>query len=238
MALQGESRQLQASNPACGAPFRHLAPGTQAGQRERGILTGSQDHMQLPWQVLDERGQRLVHRLGLNQVVIVQDQDKRVREGGQVIEEGGEQRFERWWLRGLEHRQDPGSNRRANGLQGSNEVGQKAAGVVVPLVQRQPCGWTRTSCQPLADQGGFTKAGRGRGEREGARQALLESLNKVDTGHQLRPRTGLVQLGCEQGGEQLTVCMSRFWLSQYQRRFGHLSLLGRGETTRLAWCQR
>src|SRR5215471_15501175 len=32
--------------------------------------------------------------------------------------------------------------------------------------------------------------------------------------------------------------MSRCWLRQYQRRFGHLSLLGRGETTRLAWCRR
>ena len=42
------------------------------------------------------------------------------------------------WLRGLEHTQHPFSDICANRLQSSDEVSQKACGVVIPFVQRQP----------------------------------------------------------------------------------------------------
>src|SRR5690349_14740205 len=185
--------------------------------------------------MIEQEAEGVVHWSGIDEVVVVQDEDEWVGDaGGDIVEHGGENRLGRRRLRGLERAHHPFAKSGRDGLQRGDEVRQKAGGVVVPRVQRQPCGWTGTPCQPLADQGGFPKAGRGRGEREGARQALLESLNKVDTGHQLRPRTGLVQLGREQRCEQLTARVSWGWSNQSQQRVGFPSLFGRGELTRLA----
>ncbi len=87
-----------------------------------------------------------------------------VRDGGDFIEQGCQNRFDWRWLRGLEHSQHPFSNIRCNRLQRSDEVSQKACGVVIPFVQRQPGDRSVTTGDPFADQRGFAKAGRGRDE--------------------------------------------------------------------------
>ena len=116
-ALQGQSRQLQAGNPAFGtvfqggdigcrevkphhlieeyggfgggktqvggAQFGQLAPGAQPGQGKLGIFAGGNDQVQLRRQVLEQKGEGLVNRLGVNQVVVVEDEDETVRQGGE-----------------------------------------------------------------------------------------------------------------------------------------------------------
>ena len=89
---------------------------------------------------------------------------KLIREGGDFIEQGRQNRFDWRWLRGLEHTQHPFSNIRRNRLQRSDEVGQKACGVAIPFVQRQPGGRSLATGDPFADQRGFPKAGGGRDE--------------------------------------------------------------------------
>ena len=94
--------------------------------------------MHLWRQVFDEESQGLIYRFGINHMVIIQDQDEIVRDGGDFIEQGCQNRFGGRWLRGLEHSQHPCSNIRRNRLQSRDEVSQKAGGVVIPFVQRQP----------------------------------------------------------------------------------------------------
>src|SRR6266851_7205248 len=78
--------------------------------------------------------------------------------GGYVIEQGRQQRFGWRWLRGGEHTQHPCSNSGRNCLQSSDQVCQKACGVVVPCVQGQPGCRSPAPGQPFADQRGFPKA--------------------------------------------------------------------------------
>ena len=106
------------------------------------VLTGGDDQVHLWRQVLEQKGEGIVNRSGIDHVVVVEDEDEIVRDGGDFIEQGRQDRFGRRWLRGLEHTQHPFSNIRRNRLQSSDEVSQKACGVVIPFVQRQPGGLT------------------------------------------------------------------------------------------------
>ena len=66
--------------------------------------------MHLWRQVLEQKGEGIVNRLGINHVVVVEDEDEMVRDGGDFIEQGGQNRFGWRWLRGLEHTQHPCAN--------------------------------------------------------------------------------------------------------------------------------
>ena len=52
--------------------------------------------MHLWWQVLEQKGEGRVNRFGINHVVVVQDEGKVVRECGNLIEQDGQDRFNRW----------------------------------------------------------------------------------------------------------------------------------------------
>ena len=68
----------------------------------------------------------------------------------------------------MEHTQHALSNIRGNRVQSGDEISQKACGVVIPFVQRQPGGWSLASGDPFAKKRGFTKAGGGRDEGQSA----------------------------------------------------------------------
>ena len=90
-----------------GAQLGHLAPGAQASQGELWILPGGDDQVQLGRQVVEQKGEGLVDRWGIDGVVVVQDEGKGVREGGDFIEQGRQQHFGCRRLGGLEHAQHP-----------------------------------------------------------------------------------------------------------------------------------
>ena len=58
----------------------------------------------------------MVNRFGINHVVVVKDEDEMVWDGGNLIEQGRQNRFGWRWLRGLEYTQHPFSNIRRNRL--------------------------------------------------------------------------------------------------------------------------
>ena len=60
--------------------------------------------------VLEQKGEGLVNRFGINHMVVVQDKDEIVRDGGDFIEQGRQNRFGWRWLRGLENTQHPFAN--------------------------------------------------------------------------------------------------------------------------------
>ena len=102
------------------------------------ILTGGDDQVHLWRQVLEQKGEGFVNRFGIDHMIVVQDKDEIVRDGGDFIEQGCQNRFDWRWLRGLEHANTPSPILRRNRLQSRDEVSQKACGVVIPFVQRQP----------------------------------------------------------------------------------------------------
>src|SRR5207245_3304690 len=118
-----------------GAHLGQVAPSAEAGQGQRWILTGGDDQVHLWWQMIEQKGEGLVNRFGLKHVVVVKDEDELVGNGDQVIEQGRQHRFGWWWLRGLGRTRQPFSHSRRNRLQSSDEVRQKACGVVLPFVQ-------------------------------------------------------------------------------------------------------
>ena len=105
---------------------------------------------------------------------------KLIRDGGDFIEQGGQNCFGWRWLRGLEHTQHPCSKYSASKrLQSRDEVSQKACGVAIPFVQRQPGGRSLAAGDPFADQRGFAKAGRGRDEgQSGVRSEERPSFSR------------------------------------------------------------
>ena len=123
-----------------GAQLGQLASGTQPGQGKLWILTGGDDQVHLRRQVLDQKGEGVVNRLGVDQVVVVKDEDEAFREGGDLVDQGGQKRFGRRWLRGLERSQHIGANARckpstwlrASVCKSRDEVGQKAVGSLSP----------------------------------------------------------------------------------------------------------
>ncbi len=150
--------------------------------RARGrlrILTGGDDQVHLWRQMLEQEGKGIVNRFGINNVVIVKDEDKIVRDGGDFIEQSRQNRFGWRRLRGLEHAQHAFSNIRRNRLQSSNEVSQKTCGVIIPFVQRQPGYRSPATSDPFADQRGFTKAGGGRDEGQFTVQPLVQPLDQA-----------------------------------------------------------
>ena len=57
-----------------GAQFGQLPVGAQPGQRQRRVGAAGQHQVQSRRQVLEQERQRRVHRLGVDQVVVVEDQ--------------------------------------------------------------------------------------------------------------------------------------------------------------------
>jgi hypothetical protein len=77
-----------------------------------------------------------------------------------------------------------------------SEVSQKACGVFVPLVQRQPGGLSPATGDPFADQRGFAKAGGGGDEGQSAVvQTFVQPLGQAGTGHDSRLGLGNVEFG-------------------------------------------
>lgn len=74
-------------------------------------------------------------------------------------------------------RQHPCAEFRRNRLQGGDEVCQKACGVAIAFVQRQPCRGACAGDKPLADQRCLAKARRGRDERQFSVQAPVHLLD-------------------------------------------------------------
>ncbi len=118
-----------------GAQLSQLTPGAQPGQGEMWILTGGDDQVHLWRQVLEQKGEGLVNRFGINHMVIIQHQDEVVRNGGDFIEQGGQNRFSRRRLRTLKHFHGRFSHIRLQCLQSRDEISQKPGQVVVTFLQ-------------------------------------------------------------------------------------------------------
>ena len=140
--------------------------------------------------MLEQKGEGIVDRSGINNVVVVQDEDEIVRDCDDLVEQGRQDRFGRRRPRGLERTQHPFSDVRGNRLKSGDYVRQKARGVAIPFVQRQPGGRSLATGEPVAEERGLTEAGGGGDEGQFAVQTLVEALDQVGAEDGLRPRWG------------------------------------------------
>jgi hypothetical protein len=49
---------------------------------------GGDNQVHVWWQVLEQKGENIVNRFGINHVVVVKDEDEMIWEGGNFIEQG------------------------------------------------------------------------------------------------------------------------------------------------------
>ncbi len=126
-----------------GAQFGQLSTGAQAGQGKLRILAGRNDQMHLGGQMLEQKGERVVNSPGINQMIVVKDEDEGILDGGDVIQQRCQNRFGGWRLGGLEprrrarpdFRRNPFARLQVKRLQSRDEVGQEAGGIGVPFIQ-------------------------------------------------------------------------------------------------------
>ena len=125
----------------------------------------------------------------------------------ELIEQVCQQQFDGRRLRlcRVENTQYPFSNLRRNRLQSRDEICQKACGVVIPFVQRQPGDRSLATGGPFADQAGFTKAGGGRDKGQLASktlvlaQTLVQPLDQAGAEDGFRPRGGILSFVAKVG---------------------------------------
>ena len=187
-----------------GAQLGHLPPGAVAGQRQRRILTRGDDQVHLRRLAFEQKDESVVDRFGINQVIVVKNENKILRDGGNFVDQGRQERLGGRRLGGLQRSQHTRSDTGRDGLQSRNEVGQKASGVAIPCVQRKPRGGQGRSHpalarQPLADQRGLAAAGGGRDEDQLAMQPLVEPLDQARAEDGAWPRRGDMELGGQNG---------------------------------------
>lgn len=83
------------------AQLGQLVTSAQTGQGQPGIFTGSDHQVHLRRQVREQESERIVNRLGIDNVVIIQDEGKRAREGCDIIDQRCQERFTGRQRRGL-----------------------------------------------------------------------------------------------------------------------------------------
>ncbi|MEO8315808.1 MAG: hypothetical protein ABI645_13570 [Pseudomonadota bacterium] len=84
--------------------------------------------------MIEQKGENLVNRFGINHMVVVKDKDEWIWNSGDAIEQDGQNRCGRRWLRGLEHH--PFANDWRNCLQRGDEVRKEPGGIIISFVQR------------------------------------------------------------------------------------------------------
>ena len=119
-----------------GPQLGQVAAGAQPGKGEVRVLTRGDDQMQLRGQVIDQKRESVVHRLRIDHVIIVQDEDETIRDGGHFVEQGRQHHLGGRGLRGMEDSRQFRSDTRCDPLQRRDEIREKACRVVVSFIKR------------------------------------------------------------------------------------------------------
>ena len=197
-AQQGP-RLLRHEAQVGGAQLGQLPPRSQPRQRQGRVGAAGQQELQFPRPMLEQKGHRRVHRLGVDQVVVVQDQDLALtRSGRQLVDQRRHQRLERRRRRRSEQRGNLLGESRPCPVQRRGGVAPEPGRVVVAGVQRQPCDRPPAVVGPVGQQRGLAEPGRGTDQDQAARQALVQPLHEAWAGRKARLGRRRTELGCQQ----------------------------------------
>jgi hypothetical protein len=198
------------------AQLGQLAARAQAHDRQ-GRVGPRRDHQVELWRlVIEEVRHPVVNRLrrdggrrdggrrdgvARDEVIVIQDEDDPARQGGDLVEQGNQDRLRG---RGLE-RCAVEQPLRALGqagvepLEGSEQVGPELDWVVVLGVQREPGDRRIDLMDPFAQQGRLAKPRRGRDQGKLSREPRVQPLDQARARDPLWAKRGDAELGFQQG---------------------------------------
>ena len=120
------------------AQLLQLSAGAHACERQRRVCATGLEQVQVGRQMLQQVAYAVVDRLAGYGMVIVEDENERLRPGGYVVQQESEDDRKRRRLRGMQERQRPIACLRPNPAQRGDGVDPEAYWIVVLLIQRQP----------------------------------------------------------------------------------------------------
>src|SRR5215472_8626494 len=153
-------------------------------QGEGRIAATGKDEMERCWQTLHEEGERLMDGLGLDEVVIIQDQHGLARELVQGVEQGSEHRLDRWRRRSVQQCQGSFACSWVEGVEGGEDIGPEAEWVVIAGIEGDPGQWPATVVDlgmPGMEQAGLAPASWSHEEGERAFDGFMHPLHKLWT---------------------------------------------------------
>ncbi len=138
-----------------------------------------------------------MHQLGIDQVVVVQNQQHHIVGGlgSQLVDQRRHQPRKRPRCRRPQQRPGPLGDPRVHPVQRRHRVPPKPCRVIVSSVQRQPRHRMGAGPRPVGQQGGLPEPGRRAHQDQPPRQPLIQRLHQPGAGHEPRLQAGHVQLG-------------------------------------------
>ena len=184
-----------------GTQLSQLAAGPQPRQRQRRVSPAGHRQEQAGWQVLQQKRHRLVHRPGLNQVIVVQDQQHLIpaRLDVQLVDQSRHKPVERTRGRRREQRAQVPGDPGLGPVQRGDHVTPEPGRVVVAGIQAQPRHRPPAAAGPVGQQRRFAESRRSANQHPPARQPLAERPHQARARHKARLRPGHVQLRRQQG---------------------------------------
>ena len=137
--VQEDGRLLLGETQVGGVQFAQLVACSQPGEREARIRAGREDKLQGRRKVLDEEGERQV-TLALDHVIVVQHQDRRTGQSGELVEQQRQHGVKQAHARSPQRRQRMPPDGRIDPVERLHDVGQQAQRIVVALVEVHPAG--------------------------------------------------------------------------------------------------
>ena len=192
-----QRRRLSRGEPQVGgAQLGQLPASPQPGQRQRRVGPAGQHQMQAWGQVLQQERQRRVHRLGVDQVVVIEDQQHLAVAGlgGQLVDQRRHQPLEGCRRQRAQQQADSLPDPRAHPVQRGQRVTPEPHRVVVGCVQRQPGHRPVARRGQVGQQGRLTGPGRGTHQDQPPRQPFTERLYQRGRGTKPGCRRGTCSL--------------------------------------------
>jgi hypothetical protein len=198
--LQQRRRFLGREPQLSGAQLGQLPAGPQPRQGQWRVAAAGQRQMQPRRPVLEQEPERGVHGLGIDQVVVVEHEQRlvRIRPGGELIDQRGHKSLVRRRCGRAEQRPYPFGEPRPALIQRGHTMAPESRRVVIADVQRQPCHRLLATPSPVGQQDRLAVSRRGADQHQPARQALVEALRQPRARYQVKARPGHIQLGGQQ----------------------------------------
>ena len=182
-----------------GADLDQVPARAKSSQGEGRICARDENHMELWRRVVEEELEPLVDLGAFDDVVVVDHEQRRVRDLGKGVQKRREDRFNRNGVR-VEQRARHVADRRRPFKRGGH-VGPERAHLVVSWIQRHPGGRPSMACggcEPLRDDRGLAEARRRRNNRQLGPRAALEEFGEARPRHDAWTWLGSVELGLKQ----------------------------------------
>ena len=204
---QQRGRLLSGKSQIAAAQLGKLPGRPQPCQRQRRIGPAGQHQVHARGHVLEQEQERLVHLRGVDQVIVVENQQQLILAGlgGQLVDQRRHQPLERCWCRRAHQRAHPLADTRPRPVQRRHRVPPKPCRVIVASVQRQPGHRPVIPPGPAGQQRRLAEPGRGAHQDQLPGQPLIERLHQPRARHNARLLAGHVQLG---GQQHIPLCSS------------------------------